>query len=85
MSFRIAQKVDGTLHYLSGWSQSRLQPTFSPDTNAGLIWIDRAKFDRWQAKHPSMEWDFITLIEVAMPEPRDRGGERFRRENRRRA
>jgi len=84
MSFYIAQQVDGGLSYLHGWSQHRLQPTFSPDTNGALIWIDRAKFDRWQAKHPSMEWEFITLIEVPLPEPRDRGGDRFRRLNRRR-
>jgi hypothetical protein len=85
-SYRLKQTLgDGTAMWLSGWSQHRLQPTFSLDENAGLIWVDDARFDRWKAKHPSLEWDYVTLEKVYMPEGRDRGGDRFRRIGRRAA
>lgn len=81
-SFRLKQTLKDCTLYLSGWSQSRLQPTFSQDVNAGLIWIDDAKFARWQAKHSEFgpsEWADITLEKEYLPAPRDRGGDRFRR------
>lgn len=86
-SFRLAERLsNGTLMYLSGWSQSRLQPTFSTDENKGLIWIDDAKFSRWQAKHSEFgpsEWSDINLEKVFMPESRaSRGRQRYLRDNR---
>lgn len=87
-SFRLVEKLsNGTVMYLSGWSQSRLQPTFSQDENAGLIWIDDAKFARWQAKHSEFgpsEWADIKLEKVFMPEPRGSKGHRqYMRDNHR--
>lgn len=85
-SFRLVQKLGDCTLYLSGWSQHRLQPTFSADENKGLIWIDDAKFDRWKAAHPSMEWEFITLEKEFMPVPRDSAGHRrYLRDNRNRS
>ena len=81
-SFRLKQVTGDLTLYLSGWSQHRLQPTFSIDKNNGLIWIDDAKFSRWKIAHQSMEWEFITLEKEFMPEPRDRRKERWLREER---
>lgn len=81
--FRLAQRLRDCTVFLSGWSQHRLQPTFSQDPNAGLIWHDQARFDRWKAKHASAEWGEIVLEKFMVPPARDRGGERFRRLNRR--
>lgn len=86
-SFRLAQKLGDCTVYLSGWSQARLQPTFSHDENDGLIWIDDAKFARWQAAHSSFgpsEWADVKLEKVFMPEAiGSKGHRQYKRDNRR--
>jgi hypothetical protein len=84
-SFRLKQTLGDCTVYLSGWSQSRLQPTFSQNVNDGLVWIDDAKFSRWQAKHSEFgpsEWADITLEKEFLPEPRGSKGHRqYMRDN----
>ena len=85
--FRIIHRAGDCVLYLSGWSQHRLQPTFSARQDDGLIWTNEAKLERWQAKHSAFgpsEWAELQIEKEALPPARDRGGERFRRLNRRR-
>lgn len=68
-SFRLVQRTRDCVLYLSGWSQHRLQPTFTQTIRKARVWKNDAAFAKWKARHPSNEWDFITLEKVAVPAP----------------
>jgi hypothetical protein len=70
--------------YLSGWSQTRLEPTYLPTTDGALIWTNADKLERWKRSHNAFDWSSERLEYEPCPEPNDRGGDRFRRLNRRR-